>query len=161
MGQLWAGDRTEGRMRRVIDNDYLTLLARLGIGLMFIYASAYKIVEPESFAKSIWYYHLVPGKLINLVALIMPWLELIVGLALILGVYYRGAVVWTNLMTLLFIGALCSVIVRGISIDCGCFKASDASSGSAWTTLLFDLTVILFAVQLFFSKSKRWMLARN
>jgi len=72
-------------MRKVIDNDYLTILSRLLIGGMYIIASYYKIVEPASFAKSIWQYHLVPGSLINLMAVILPWLELLVGVAIIIG----------------------------------------------------------------------------
>ncbi|MDF1544348.1 MAG: DoxX family membrane protein [bacterium] len=148
-------------MRRIIDNDFLTLLVRIGVGIIFVYASAYKIVEPGSFAKSIWYYHMMPGSFINPIALILPWLELLVGLALVFGVCYRGAVVWANLMTVAFILALSSAIVRGISIDCGCFKAAAASSESAWETLWFDLVLILFTIQLFLSRSKAWMLARH
>ena len=52
-------------MRKLLDNDLLTLISRLFIGGVFIYASFYKIIEPASFAKSIWYYHMVPGSLIN------------------------------------------------------------------------------------------------
>ena len=69
-------------MRKLIDNDFLTLASRLFIGIVLIYASYYKIIDPGSFAKSIWYYHMVPGALINLMALVLAWLELIVGVAL-------------------------------------------------------------------------------
>ena len=78
-------------MRKLIDNDYLTMVSRLVLGIVFIYASIYKILEPGMFAKSIWYYHMVPGVLINLMALILPWLEILVGLGLILGIFYRGS----------------------------------------------------------------------
>lgn len=147
-------------MRRIIDNDYLTMLVRLAVGVTFLFASAYKIIDPGAFAKSIWYYHLVPGSLINFIALVLPWLELVCGLALIFGVYYRGAVVWINLMTILFIVALTTAIVRGISIDCGCFKAAASSSESAWRAIWFDLVLIVFTLQLFFSRSRRWQAAR-
>jgi len=126
---------------------------------MYIYASFYKIIEPATFAKSIWYYHMVPGDLINLVALILPWLELICGLALIVGVFYRGAVLWANLMLVMFIIALTSTIVRGLDIDCGCFKAGASATGPAWNALTFDLVALLFGLQLWFSRSKRWQLS--
>ncbi len=145
-------------MRRLIDNDLLTFFSRLVIGGMFIYASVYKIVEPGEFAKSIWFYHLVPGKLINLMALILPWLELLAGIGLILGALYRGAVVWINAMMILFIIALASTILRGISIDCGCFKAAQAATHSAWKSLLFDVGAMLLAIQLWMSRSQRWFL---
>jgi uncharacterized membrane protein YphA (DoxX/SURF4 family) len=146
-------------VRKLIDNDYLTILCRLVIGGMFIYASYYKIIDPGAFAKSIWYYHMVPGKLINLMALILPWLELLVGLALILGLFYRGAVLWVNVVMLIFIIALSSTIVRGISIDCGCFKASQGATSSAWNSLLFDLAAGLLCLQLWFSRSSRWRIS--
>ena len=146
-------------MRRVIDNDYLTMFSRLLVGVVFIYASIYKIIEPESFAKSIWYYHMAPGWTINLAALIMPWLEFICGLGLIFGVLYRGSVVLVNIMLVVFVVALTSTIIRGLDIDCGCFKAGQKATGPAWESLLADLAYLVFSVQLMFSRSRRWMLA--
>ncbi len=142
---------------RLINNDYLTMLSRLLIGGMLIYASFYKIIEPASFAKSIWYYHLVPGYLINLMALILPWLELFCGVGLILGILYDGSRLWSALMMVVFIIALASTIYRGIDIDCGCFKASQGATKSAWSALIFDLVAMLFIVQLMLSKSRRWL----
>lgn len=147
-------------MRLIIDNDYLTLASRLIVATIFIYASVYKIIDPGAFARSIWYYHMVPGVLINMMALVLPWLELLVGLALVIGLYYRGAVLWVNLMTVLFIIALSVTIVMGIDIDCGCFKAAKSATEPAWNSLLFDLGLVLLTLQLLFSRSKRWFLCR-
>ena len=148
-------------MRRIIDNDILTLLVRLAVGITFIIASYYKIIEPGAFAKSIWYYHLLPGNMINLVAIFLPWLEILCGLGLIFGIQYRGSVLFVNLMTIIFILALVSAIIRGISIDCGCFKAAQSSTESAWEALQLDIVLILLTIQLFFSRSRRWMLSAN
>ena len=62
MGEIRPGDREEKAVRRVIDNDILTIIVRLVVGVTFIYASFYKIIDPGSFAKSIWYYHILPGQ---------------------------------------------------------------------------------------------------
>jgi len=148
-------------MRRIINNDLLTLASRLIVGIMLIYASYYKIIEPATFAKSIWYYHMVPGDLINLMALILPWLEMLCGLALILGIWYRGAVLWSNVLLLVFIVALASTIARGLSIDCGCFKAGKSATAPAWDALWFDLVAIVFALQMWFSRSRKWMLCAS
>ena len=147
-------------MRKLIDHDFVSLISRLLVGGMFIYASFYKIIEPGAFAKSIWYYHLVPGYVINLMAIVLPWVELLAGLALIAGVYYRGAVLWANLMLVIFIVALATTIARGINIDCGCFRAAASGTHSAWLALLFDVVAILFSIQLWLSKSRRWMIGR-
>lgn len=133
------------------------MLSRLIVGGIFIYASFYKIVEPSMFAKSILYYHLVPGPLVNLMAIILPWLEILVGLALVFGVVYRGAVWWANLMLVIFIVALASTIARNLDIECGCFKAGQSATGPAWGSLLFDLGSLVFSVQLLVSRSVRWM----
>ncbi|HVP07489.1 MAG TPA: MauE/DoxX family redox-associated membrane protein [Candidatus Acidoferrum sp.] len=148
-------------MRKIIDNDYFTIVSRLLIGGMFIYASYYKIVEPGDFAKSIWYYHIVPGKFINLMAIVLPWLELLAGLGLILGIFFRGASLWVNVTMLVFTFALASTIWRGLSIDCGCFKASEAGTHAAWEPLIRDIISLIFTLQLLFTRSRRWMLSRN
>lgn len=137
------------------------MISRLFVGGVFVYASFYKIIEPATFAKSIWFYHLLPGSLINITALVMPWLELICGLALIFGIFYRGAVLWANLMLLLFIVALGSTVARGISVDCGCFKAAAATTDSAWNTIWWDLLYLFFAGQMWLSRSRRWQLQKK
>ncbi len=148
-------------MRRVIDNHWLTMAFRLFVGASFVVASFYKIVEPGLFARSIWYYHMVPGDLINAMALLLPWVELIVGLCLILGIYFRGAVLLVNLMVIMFMIALISAAARGIDIDCGCFKPGKESSQSALNTLWYDLVLLVMTLQLWFTRSRRWMLKRH
>jgi putative oxidoreductase len=159
MGEVRSAGGKEREVRRVVDSDYLTLLFRLVVGVTFIYASYYKIVAPGDFARSIWYYHMVPGSLINLMALVLPWLELLCGLAVIFGVCYRGAVVLANLMVVVFIAALASSIARGLSIDCGCFRAAREATESAWNSLLFDVGLIVLTLQLLLSRSRRWQLS--
>ena len=148
-------------MRQIIDNYYLTLLFRLVVGITFIWASVYKIIEPGDFAKSIWFYHLVPGNIINLSAIILPWLELICGVCIIFGIFYRGSIVWINVMMVVFIIALTSAVIRGLDIDCGCFKAAKSSGGSTLNSLLLDLGLIILTIQLWLSRSKKWMLSKS
>lgn len=148
-------------MRRIIDNDYLTLASRIIVGGILIYASIYKIMDPAQFAKTIWYYHLVPGSLINFEAIFLPWLEFVCGLALIAGFWYRGAVLWSNILMVIFIAALASTIARGIDIDCGCFKSGSSATGSAWQSLWFDVGLMLFTIQLWLSCSRKWMMRTN
>ncbi len=143
-------------MRRIIDNDYLVLVLRLVIGGTFIVASYYKIIHPGDFAKSIWYYHMVPGSLINLMALILPWFELLAGLALIFGFLYRGAVWAVVLMNVMFMIALASAISRGLDIECGCFKAASGAGDEARDTLIRDAVLMVGMVVLLFSRSKRF-----
>jgi|CXWL01.1.fsa_nt_gi uncharacterized membrane protein YphA (DoxX/SURF4 family) len=145
-------------MRSVIDNDYATLFSRLLIGGLYIYAAWYKIVVPAEFAKAIWFYHLVPGNLINVMALILPWLEMLLGVGLILGIWFRGSAFSGTALMLVFIAALTSAVMRNLSIDCGCFKSTAAGANSARETLYRDLALLIPCLQLLFTKSRRWML---
>jgi len=98
----------------------IVMLARLLIGGILIYASISKIIDPSSFAKAISNYHLVLFGLENLFAIILPWLELIVGICLILGIFLDGAAFIVILMMVIFIIAITYAILSGYSIECGC-----------------------------------------
>ncbi|MFH1687132.1 MAG: MauE/DoxX family redox-associated membrane protein [bacterium] len=148
-------------MRRIIDNDLLTLAMRLFVGITFVYSSIYKVIDPNEFARSIWFYHMVPGDMINMMALLMAWAELFCGIFILIGFWYRGAVLLVNTMVVMFIVALVSAGIRGIDIDCGCFKPGQASQESILTTLWFDLGLIVATVWLWFSASGRWMIQRH
>ncbi|MEE8149308.1 MAG: MauE/DoxX family redox-associated membrane protein, partial [candidate division Zixibacteria bacterium] len=100
-------------MRRIIDSDIIALMARIILAGIFIYAAYYKIVDPAAFGKSIWNYHILPAQTINIIAIVLPWLEVLAGIALLVGAYYRGAILWISIMLAFFITALASTIYRG------------------------------------------------
>src|SRR5207249_2923751 len=68
-----------------LTHPWLTIRVQIGLGAIFIVASLPKIADPPSFAHMIYNYRLLPGPLVNGLALLMPWVELLAGLALILG----------------------------------------------------------------------------
>ena len=146
-------------MRRIIDSDIIALMARIILAGIFFLAAYYKIVDPTAFGKSIWNYHILPAQTINIIALILPWLEVLVGIALLVGAYYRGAVLWANIMLAVFITALASTIYRGLDIDCGCFKAAASAVGPAWDQLYLDIGLLVLALYLIFSRARKWQLA--
>ena len=75
------------RIKRVYDHPRVELGVRWLLGVSFIFASYHKIVDPEPFAQAIYSYDLFPDITINIIAVILPYLELFSGLALVLGVY--------------------------------------------------------------------------
>ena len=83
-------------MTRWLLHPRLTLLVRLTLGLTFILAALPKIVDPPSLAKTIWAYQLVPAPALNPMALVLPWLELSCGLALVAGTWVRAAALWVG-----------------------------------------------------------------
>lgn len=102
--------------------DLLNLAARLILGGVFLYAGFVKISEPTGFAGSIAAYRLLPYFGNYLAAAVLPWLEALCGLLLIAGYRTRAAASLVLLLTLVFMAALVSTLVRGLDIDCGCFS---------------------------------------
>ena len=136
----------------------MELAARWILGATFIYASHSKILEPAVFAKIIYGYDLFPAMLINLFAIILPFVELFAGMALIFGVYPRSAALIINVLLLAFIISLSINIIRGHEFDCGCF-AVNAEGQSTFSGPLLIRDIIYFALGLhvFFFKNTRWL----
>jgi uncharacterized membrane protein YphA (DoxX/SURF4 family) len=111
---------------------YFFILARLVLGAVFLIASIDKIVHPAEFAGIVSNYHLLPGQMVNTVAVVLPWLEAILGLYILCGWWPAGAVGLANLLLLLFMAALAQAVARGIDLHCGCF--STKAAGSPQTT---------------------------
>ena len=104
-----------------MSNRYVILLSRFVLGVIFIYASIDKIIDPISFSSTIDNYHISPYSLNNIAALVIPWLELIIGVFLICGIFINGSSFIAILLLLFFIFILTQALLRGINVDCGCF----------------------------------------
>ena len=121
------------------------LICRLALGFLFLYAGVGKIISPQEFAVAIYNYQLLPNGAINLLAVVLPWLEILLAAALIAGIYVRGASLLSALLFLVFATALSINLVRGLDISCGCFGG--ASGSISWLYLVRDTG--LFAVSVF------------
>ena len=123
----------------------LYLVARLALGGVFLYAGCVKISDPSAFAGEIAAYRLLPYFGNYLAAAIFPWLEALCGLLLIVGIRTRAASGIIIGLTAVFMAALASTLIRGLDIDCGCFRHGGKKT-SAWIALGRD--VLLFAAAL-------------
>jgi Methylamine utilisation protein MauE len=107
-------------------------LLRVLLGALFLLAGGLKILDPAAFAVEIEHYQLVPWWSCALLALFLPWLEICVGIGLLAQPVWRGALAWATGLLLLFSAALLSAMLRGLSIDCGCFGRVWQSTGTFW-----------------------------
>ena len=134
----------------------LVILCRLVLGGVFIYASLDKIANPAEFAKAIGNYHVLPFGLENLLALFLPWLELLTGILLIVGIMVDGATILIISMNIVFIFAISQALARGISIECGCFSVStEGGSNIGFQTILRDFVYLIMAFIIFYRQDKR------
>jgi uncharacterized membrane protein YphA (DoxX/SURF4 family) len=138
-------------------NRMLSIFARLMLGGVFVYASFDKILHPTSFAEAVYRYQILPDELINLTAIVLPWLELILGGFLVLGLWMPGAVLISNFLLMTFMGAVLFNISRGLDIGCGCFSTASESSMDIWTILrdaLFLIPALFLLKATFFFRNK-------
>jgi len=118
------------------------------LGGLFVYASSGKLVDPRPFVTIIWNYRLLPAGPVNLVAIFLPWLELLVGIGLIVGLARRAAAAWATVMLATFTIALLVNAVRGLDVACGCFSTSSEDTSNAWLLVLRDLPMLVAAAWL-------------
>jgi rhodanese-related sulfurtransferase/uncharacterized membrane protein YphA (DoxX/SURF4 family) len=102
----------------------LFILSRLFLGGIFVYASHDKILHPAPFAETVYNYQVLPDAMVNLVAILLPWIELLAGFSLILGVWLPATLLIVNILLLVFFTTLAFNMARGLDIDCGCFTSS-------------------------------------
>lgn len=128
----------------------IALAARLYFGVIFLLACWHKILEPSAFALDIATYQILPLGLVNLLAIVLPWVELAAGLMLVLGFRTRAAALLVAGMMTMFTVAIASAVAKGLDMSCGCF----ASQGSvedpiSWRTIVRDTSWLLLAVYIF------------
>ena len=137
----------DNNLRTLFNNGWVEVVFRWILGITFIYASYYKILSPTDFAKMVYGYNLFPEVLINLIAIFLPFIELISGLSLLLGIYPRSAALIINGLLLAFIILLTINIIRGHEFDCGCFSAKE--TGSPRMMVVRDMIYIIMGLQVF------------
>ena len=118
-------------MIRLLESRWISLLVRITLGLVFVYSSWAKIMDPPGFAEMVWNYRILPSYLVNPVAIVLPWLELLSGLALISGFLHKGAALLVAMMLAVFMIALSTDLARGIAIECGCFPTAAGAKSMA------------------------------
>lgn len=147
-------------MSERLTHPWLTLRVQIALGIIFVVAAWPKVLDPPSFAHMIYNYRILPGALINLTSLVMPWLELLTGLCLILGIWTRPARWLVTLLLVTFMIAITINLLRGNAIDCGCFDVSAAGKTyeekmrDMWLVLLRDTGMLVMCAQLAWARRR-------
>lgn len=131
----------------------LAVLARLVTGGVWIWAGAAKLTRPYEAVLAVRAYQLLPPGAADTVGNLLPTLEIVLGVALVLGLLTRGAAVVSALLFIAFIVGISSAWARGLQIDCGCFGGggfdSDAASKYPWE-IARDAGLLIMSVFLVF-----------
>jgi uncharacterized membrane protein YphA (DoxX/SURF4 family) len=158
-------------IRRIDATGVPLLLARLGVGGMFAYLAYMKLRDPINFLKLTHAYGVVsPNQwpVLNLIAVALPWLEMVCAAALLLGVARRGAALLITGMLLFFTPLLAVhawqlhtaagsafATFCAVKFDCGC------GTGEVFICpkLVENIALLIGALIGLFSTSQRFCLA--
>ena len=135
-------------VKRVLTSEYLSFALRLYLGYFFIYASLSKIPYPAQFAEAIANYRLIPYMVLNLGALILPWIELVTGLFLIIGFKSRSCAIMIGLLLIMFDVMVLINMYRGAPITCGCYDTVGEPIGPK--KVLENVLMLAFSVQIYY-----------
>jgi uncharacterized membrane protein YphA (DoxX/SURF4 family) len=123
----------------------IVLLLRVLLGSIFIVAGASKIGHAAEFAAQIAGFRLLPQIVVAPLALLLPFLEILLGGYLILGLFTRAAAWMAVVLLAIFDGAIASAVVRGMTVSCGCFGPNDRTV-TTWAEVARDAVFVLLAV---------------
>ena len=151
-------------LRRLVDSGMLLLAVRLLLGIYFLHAGIVKAIEPVEFLKSVRLYGLLPESppyFLNSTAIALPWLEIICGLALIMGVWLRGAAILIAGMLVVFMPAILTRTLAmmtadptlsffDVEFDCGCGTGVEI----IWIKFLKNTGLFVLAMIVVFSRSR-------
>lgn len=145
-------------MSALLRSPRLPLLLQLLLGGYFVYASLDKIAQPAEFARIVYQWQAAGPVSSNVVAVTLPWIELLAGGLLVLGVWRREAALVIALLLAVFLVAAGSVLARGIDVvNCGCTSLAKSAAETAWPpawtrgvgAFLITRNLVLLAAALF------------
>lgn len=131
-------------MRFILDS--ISLICRLGLALVFLYASWDKVWDPAAFAQSVAQYDVLPLWAVNSLSAFLAWLELWLGLFLLLGILTRAAALWACLLMALFTGLMIYAGLTGAGYDCGCFPGQAEGHAAGFEAALRDAVLLAGAL---------------
>ena len=126
-------------------SDVALLLCRLVLGGTFVWAGALKAMDPAAFLMDVRSFHLLGDPWAAWLAMGLPWLEILCGLAVISGVLLDGAALMLAGMLVAFLGVIGISWLRGLDISCGCFGKSEGAVSSYVELVVRDVALLAVA----------------
>ena len=129
---------------------------RLAVGGVFIAASPDKIIHPDRFADVVWDYQLLPAWAVNAFSACLPWVELVMGVLLITGLWLPSGALLASGLTVMFMVAVGVNLVRGTEhFHCGCFGTGQEGAAEGWGLMWRDSLLLAAALWLLVANYRR------
>lgn len=133
-GGSWARIRTA-----------ISTLLRLIMAAVFIYAGYTKVIDIPLAKLSVESYQIFPRDIAHIIGIVLPVLEIALGLLLLLGLGTRLVAIALSVMLVAFIAGIASLWIRGINVQCGCFGGSLLAGGKPNFALEIGRDVLMLA----------------
>ncbi len=146
-------------LKRVASYPPVVSCLRVALGVVLIVASLDKIQHPEAFAQNIANYRILPYPFIPGMAIFLPWLEIVTGSLLVLGMWTEASAALACGLLLVFILAISQALVRNLDISCGCFDTNPAAHRMTRWTLYWDVIWLGWAVLVFLFDRGRYSIS--
>jgi uncharacterized membrane protein YphA (DoxX/SURF4 family) len=136
----------------MINNKVILWAFRILVGGVFIWAGLLKILDPLEFAQNIANYRVFSRDLSFLIALVLPWVEVLCGILVILGIFRSASSFLLSGLLGVFLVLITVTIFRGLDVDCGCFGSIGRHVD--YRLLLTDIVLLYMALNIFVSSLK-------
>jgi hypothetical protein len=110
--------------------------SRFIIGFVFLFSGLSKVSHPYEFLAAVYKYQMTGPAQTHLIAMLLPWVEVVLGICLLSGSLLGGSFLVTAFLGAMFVWAQASAIIRHVPVSCGCF-------GSLWSTDLINLSSVI------------------
>lgn len=131
-------------LKRFLSSPKTIRFSQIAIGILMAWAGLSKIGDLHGFAEQLHNFRMMPIPIENLIAISLPWIELVAALALIFGVRARASAILSALLLAAFTTAVFVAMIRGLDIECGCFGTNDATR-VGWVKIGQNLTMLALA----------------
>lgn len=142
-------------MKKTTVKSTIAIIIRVILGFLFLYASLDKIIYPSKFAEVIYNYRVLPVELVNICAILVPWIEIIIGVMLLIGIWIDASAFMLSSITFVFTFLIISAIFRGLNIECGCFSLDAEGSLVSWKRVIEDIFILIGGLYLIWFNWKR------
>lgn len=142
---------------KLLVNPWLYRIARFALAALFIYGGVIKLFDPKAFAATISTYDLVPQALLPIVAIGLPIVEAIAGIALVFDRIWGHHLI--TVLLVMFIVVLGYGVMGDLNVDCGCFGAEELDK-QAGLRAAFYRDLLLIGVVMPYLYISRWLASK-
>ena len=135
--------------------DAFGVALRILLAVTFFLACIHKIANPYDFSLQVATYQILPLFLVNLQGVILPWVELVVAILLVAGLWTRASALVTCGMNVMFIVAIALALSADLQLQCGCFASADVGDQMSSSLIVRDIGLLIAGAILVYMKPDR------